>query len=73
MFLSLAGALGAPIAEGDALYASLRAALLAYGDPLVPLRMVGYADARFRCRLAVKVLAEYESQLTRIDDERTAP
>lgn len=63
VFLSLAGALGAPIAEGDALYASLRAALLAYGDPLVPLRMVGYADARFCCRLAVKVLAEYEGDL----------
>jgi hypothetical protein len=63
VFLSLAGAQGAPVAEGDALYASLRSALLTYGDPLVPLRMVGYADARFRCRLAVKVLDEYDSDL----------
>lgn len=61
VLLSLAGARGAQVAAGDALYASLRAALLAYGDPLVPLRMVGYRDARFRCRLAVKVLAGYDS------------
>ncbi|UUY07417.1 putative baseplate assembly protein [Pseudomonas sp. J452] len=63
VFLSLAGAQGATVAEGDTVYASLRAALLAYGDPLVPLRMVGYADARFRCRLAIKVLAEYDGEL----------
>ncbi|WP_068827022.1 putative baseplate assembly protein [Pseudomonas sp. BMS12] len=62
VFLSLAGANGAPVSEADATYAALRSALLTYGDPLVPLRMASYGDARFRCRLAVKVLAEYDGE-----------
>ncbi|MDN3556265.1 putative baseplate assembly protein [Halomonas maura] len=59
VFLTLAGVDGAELpATGDTL-ASLRQALVGYGDPLVPLRLVNYVDARFRCRLAVKVRAAF--------------
>lgn len=60
VWLTLAGVDGAELpATGDTL-ANLRQALVRYGDPLVPLRLVNYADARFRCRLSLKVLAAFE-------------
>ncbi|SIQ48477.1 putative baseplate assembly protein [Aquipseudomonas alcaligenes] len=62
VFLTLAGVAGAPVNEGEATHAALLGALLAYGDPLMPLRLLSYVDARFRCRLAVKVLAEYDAE-----------
>ncbi|AMR67145.1 putative baseplate assembly protein [Aquipseudomonas alcaligenes] len=63
VFLTLAGVAGAPVNEGEATHATLLGALLAYGDPLMPLRLLSYVDARFRCRLAVKVLAEYDAEV----------
>jgi hypothetical protein len=62
VFLSIAGIDGATVPENSDTYVFLREALGTYGDPLVPLRMVGYQDARFRCRLSVKVLADYSSE-----------
>jgi len=62
VFLTIAGVNGAPVPESSATYAFLRQALTTYGDPLVPLRLVDYRDARLRCRLSVKVLDEFESQ-----------
>ncbi|MCY1481501.1 putative baseplate assembly protein [compost metagenome] len=61
VFLSLAGVDGAPVSADSATYGFLRDALLTYGDPLVPLRLASYRDARFRCRLAVKLAPEYEA------------
>ena len=61
IFLSLAGVDGAPVSEDGATYGFLRDALLAYGDPLLPLRLASYRDARFRCRLAVKLASGYEA------------
>ncbi len=62
VFLSLAGAQGAQVNASDSTYAALRTALLSYGDPLMPLRIASYGDARFRCRLAVKVLAGFDNE-----------
>ena len=60
VFLSIAGIDGALVAPSSKTFTNLQEALLRYGDPLVPLRMVNYDDARFRCGLSAKVLAEYE-------------
>jgi hypothetical protein len=60
VFLSIAGVDGALVAESGETFGNLLDALTSYGDPLVPLRMSNYSDARFRCGLSVKVLAEYE-------------
>jgi hypothetical protein len=49
--------------EGEATHTALLGALLAYGDPLMPLRLLSYVDARFRCRLAVKMLTEYDAEV----------
>nr|WP_218281457.1 putative baseplate assembly protein [Pseudomonas sp. RW407] len=61
VFLSLAGVDGAAVGEDSSTYGFLRDALLAYGDPLLPLRLASYRDARFRCRLAVKRAPGYEA------------
>ncbi len=37
--------------------------LHAYGDPLMPLRLVSYRDARFRLRIVVKVAADADSKI----------
>jgi len=60
VFLSIAGVDGALVAESGETFGNLLDALTSYGDPLVPLRVVNYSDARFRCGLSVKVQAEYE-------------
>lgn len=60
VFLTIAGVDGAEVPESSDTFANLSDALATYGDPLVPLRMTNYADARFRCRLSVKVLAAFE-------------
>ena len=60
VFLTIAGIDGAQVAEESDTYSNLREALSTYGDPLVPLRLVNYLDARFVCRLSVKVLDSYE-------------
>ncbi|WP_323001809.1 putative baseplate assembly protein [Denitromonas sp.] len=54
VFLSIAGIDGALVPESDDTYKNLRDALVTYGDPLVPLRLLNFRDARFRCRLSIK-------------------
>lgn len=61
VFLTIAGVDGALVPEDSDPYQNLRGALATYGDPLVPLRLVNYRDARFRCRLSVKVDAAFET------------
>ncbi|PMR66870.1 putative baseplate assembly protein [Halomonas heilongjiangensis] len=60
VFLTIAGGDGAVVPESSDTFHHLSDALTRYGDPLVPLRLVNYADARFRCRLAVKVGDAFE-------------
>ena len=60
VFLTIAGVDGADVPEASGPYRNLRDALTAYGDPLVPLRITNYTDARFRCRLSIKVLPEFD-------------
>ncbi|MDB6145316.1 MAG: hypothetical protein JWP80_4360, partial [Pseudomonas sp.] len=62
VFLTIAGVDGVSVPESSDTYGYLRDALSTYGDPLVPLRIVNYRDARLRCRLSVKVLADFDSQ-----------
>lgn len=61
VFLTIAGVDGADVPESSDPYQNLRDALTTHGDPLVPLRMLNYTDARFRCRLSIKVLSEFET------------
>ena len=58
MFLSVAGVEGAPVPETSETYRNLGASLRRFGDPLVPMRIVNHRDARFRCRLSVKLLTD---------------
>jgi predicted phage baseplate assembly protein len=60
VFLTIAGIDGAGVPQSGATFANLDAALRAYGDPLVPLRMINFTDARFACRASVKVRGDYE-------------
>jgi hypothetical protein len=62
VFLSIAGVDGASVPEDSDTYAFLREALSTYGDPLVPLRIFNYRDARLRCRLSVKVLEAFDNR-----------
>ncbi|MFC3284019.1 putative baseplate assembly protein [Litchfieldella rifensis] len=60
VFLTIAGGDGAVVPEASDTFVHLSDALARYGDPLVPLRLINYRDARFRCRLAVKVQEAFE-------------
>lgn len=60
VFLSIGGVDGVDVPDSSDTFSNLLDSLTTYGDPLVPLRMTNYSDARFRCRLSVKVLSEYE-------------
>ncbi|MDB5979770.1 MAG: hypothetical protein JWQ69_785 [Pseudomonas sp.] len=62
VFLTIAGVDGVSVPESSDTYAYLREALSTYGDPLVPLRIVNYRDARLRCGVSVKVLADFDNQ-----------
>ncbi|QID19767.1 putative baseplate assembly protein [Nitrogeniibacter mangrovi] len=55
VFITIAGVDGAPVPTTSATYTHLLDALTEYGDPLVPIRLANYIDARFRTRIAVKV------------------
>lgn len=59
VFLTVAGVDGAPIPASSDTHSGLLEALSSYGDPLVPVRLVNYIDARFRCRLSIKVHSEH--------------
>jgi hypothetical protein len=58
--LTIAGVDGAAVPASGQTFANLGASLRRFGDPLVPLRIVNHRDARFTCRLAIKVRAGYE-------------
>lgn len=61
VLLTIAGVDGVAVPESSDTYRHLRDALRSQGDPLVPLRLLNYRDVRFRCGLAVKVLATHET------------
>lgn len=61
VFLTVAGENGAPVPEQSDTHRFLLAALHRYGDPLMPVRLVGHRDARFRLRLALKVAADADA------------
>ena len=63
VFLTVAGEAGAPVPETSDTFGHLQESLHAYGDPLMPLRLVSYRDARFRLRIAVKVAADADSKI----------
>ena len=63
VFLTVAGEAGAPVPESSDTFGHLQESLHAYGDPLMPLRLVSYRDARFRLRIAVKVAADADSKI----------
>lgn len=63
VFLSVAGEEGAAVEEDSDTFINLQDALHSYGDPLMPVRIVTYRDARFSLRLAVKVAADAEATL----------
>ena len=72
VFLTVAGEQGAAVPEASDTHRNLQAALHRYGDPLMPLTLVSYRDARFRLRLAVKVAADADSALV-LPAIRSAP
>lgn len=63
IFITVAGPNGASIIEDSKTYADLQDALRLYGDPLIPIRIVSYRDARFRLEMAVKVTGDSDRQL----------
>ncbi len=62
VFLTVAGEGGSAVPANGDTFRNLLAALRRYGDPLLPLTLVNYRDARFRTRLVVKVAAEAEPE-----------
>ena len=63
VFLTVAGEEGEVVAEGGDTFRHLQDALRSHGDPLLPVRMVSYRDARFVLRLTVKVAADADAAL----------
>jgi hypothetical protein len=63
VFVTAAGENGAAVVESSHTYRNLLDALRAYGDALVPLRLVNYRDARFRTRIALKVAADHDASI----------
>ena len=63
VFITVAGEHGAAIDEASDTYRFLLDALRRYGDPLMPVRVVGYRDARFRIHMTVKVAADADRAL----------
>ncbi|WP_230971487.1 putative baseplate assembly protein [Nitrogeniibacter aestuarii] len=62
VFVTVAGIEGASVPSTSATYGSLLDALGTYGDPLMPIRLADYRDARFQTRVAVLVDAAFEQQ-----------
>ena len=67
VFVTIAGVDGAALPEGSDTWANLLDALTRYGDPLMPIRLADHGDARFRCRLAVKVMADFDESAVLAD------
>ena len=58
VFITVAGENGAAILQTSDTYRHLQDALHRHGDPLMPVRIVSYRDARFRLRMTVKIAAD---------------
>ena len=63
VFITVSGEDSASVPEGSDTYRNLLTALRQYGDPLLPLRLASYRDAKFTLRAAVKVAAAAEIDL----------
>ncbi|MEA2569380.1 MAG: hypothetical protein QOI24_1381 [Acidobacteriota bacterium] len=63
VFLTVAGTKGATFGPGDATITALRGALIAAGDPFVPLRIASYLPARFNVAAKVGVEADRVSSV----------
>jgi predicted phage baseplate assembly protein len=63
VFITVAGENGAAIRETSDTYRFLQDALHRYGDPLMPVRILTFRDARFSLRVAVKITADADSTL----------
>ena len=61
VLVTIAGVDGAPVPDTSETYVNLHDALTRYGDPLMSIRLVDHADARFRCRLAIKVAEDHDA------------
>lgn len=70
VFVTVAGENGAPVPERSDTHRFLLDALRRHGDPLMPVRLVGHRDARFRLRLAVKVTADADATVVMPTVER---
>lgn len=70
MFITVAAEFGNPIAEGGDTHSNLEAALREYGDPLIPIRISSYTDARFKLRLSVVVAGNADPSLVLADLEQ---
>ena len=62
VFVTIAGVEGAEVPVGSTTYSNLLTALTDYGDPLMPIRLANYTDARFHARIAVLVDDAYEEE-----------
>ncbi len=63
VFITVAGEDGQAIPETSDTYHDLLEALHLYGDPLMPVRIQSYREARFGLRLSVKVAADADATL----------
>lgn len=63
VFLTVSGEEGAAIVDGSDTYRYLQDSLHRYGDPLMPVRIVSYSDARFVLRLTVKSATDADATL----------
>jgi predicted phage baseplate assembly protein len=63
VFLTIAGERGAAVAETSDTFVNLQSALRLYGDPLMPLVLKSYRDARFQLRASVKVAEDADATL----------
>ena len=61
VFLTVAGERGAAVPESSDTFVNLEDALHLYGDPLMPLVLKSYRDARFRLRASVKVAEDADA------------
>ena len=60
LFLTVAGVAGAAVPA--TVRNNLQQALREYGDPLLPLRIENHRDARFHCRVALKIDAAFVAE-----------
>ncbi len=71
VFLSIAGPDGAAIAQTDATFIHLAAALRQYGDPLLPLQLKSYQPVSFRLKAKLKIATTALADAVLSDAERT--